>query len=102
MSGRWFYKLGAYWFFPDPDPPTISILYKLFCCVFSSITSSKLIIIFNFLFSDIFLLKFLIKKYLKFLLLHEILLHVLGFSLQIISLPNSSFIRAITFFYILP
>ena len=47
--------------FPDPDPPTISIMYEwseicdqcgLYSSIISSVTSLKLITIFNYVFSD--------------------------------------------------
>ena len=58
------YLVGSlsYWVFPDPGTLTFGILYgwsgirgqfRLCCCLFSFVTSSKLIIIFNFSFLHI-------------------------------------------------
>ena len=57
ISGWWFIRLSNTFLFPEPEPPTTSIPYglsgihgqcRLCFCLFSDVTSTKLIIIFIF------------------------------------------------------
>ena len=62
LSGWWFIRLSRAFVFPDPETPTFSILYgwSVICrycglcsCVFSHVTSSKIIITCDLLMLDV-------------------------------------------------